>query len=227
MSIKLSEYKMSDMDFEKVCGHLIRFVKKTWNYKGMTPKDWDYRNDNDGREKDQIEREKQARSEFNGPNTSTACAPSVEERLGIQYVKYDADEQGRDPITSLISGAIAYGMIIEQERQNRINHFNARAALHHYEKHTAPAIAETYIEKDKREEFTKSIVDSYKFSTNTHYSNDFGLVQRHSMYTVQEWEGRFDEFLEHEEKELAEVSKLLDPIILEEIAKKIALTKKN
>lgn len=208
MSVKMTEYKLDDMNnFEKVCSHLVKFVKKTWNIKDLKPIG-------------DKEIEKKALENFTGPDTSSVCANSCEIRLTKSDVEF-SKEHGHDPVETLISSCIAYGMKVEQERQRRIHIFNTDAQAHEIKNHMLKAYADTYVQEDLREKFIEDMYDSFCVYTNFNRSNFSGFRYDYDFWSVAVWEGKFEEFLKYQEEEREKVSVITDQIIKEFKEKKL------
>ena len=200
MSIKMENYKLVDMNnFEHVCNHLVEFIKSTWNMKDVKPID-----DN--------EIQKKALENFNGPDTSSAGSYSCEIRLSKNLVE-QSEEYGHDPIETLISSCIAYGMKIEQERQKRTYIFNKKVDMNKIKTRMLPAYAETYIQEDMREKFVEDMYDSFRIFTN--FRGDEFYDFSHNFRKVAKWEDKFDEFLKHDKEKYKKISLLMDKVISE------------
>lgn len=212
MAVPLREYPLKDMNnFEKVCGHLVNYIRKTWNWQGMTPRDWEHRDGEKEQKQAQKDREKEAQEEFKGPDTGTAGAYSAEERLSRYHVNFDLDH-GRDPLHTLVSSCIAYGMIVEQERQRRIHIFNVDEQARNFKNRCLPAMAETYVPEEKRQEFLDQMYQSFEFYTRM-YGKSEEFRYAHSCYDVAKWEGNLEGFIADEERRYEEVSILVDELI--------------
>lgn len=205
----MSEYKLDDMNnFGHVCKHLVKFIKKTWNMKDVKPIG-------------NKEFEENALKNFTGPDTSSAGANSVEIRLTKDDVTF-SEEHGHDPVETLISSCIAYGMKIEQERQRRIHIFNTNEQAHEIKNHMLPAYAETYIKEDLRKTFIDDMYDSFCLYTNYKRSNFSGFRYDYDFWTVAKWEGNYDGFRKYEDEEREKISKITDQFIKEFKEKKLS-----
>lgn len=106
------------INYDKITGYLVNFVRKTWDWKGLHPKGWEKR-DEIMEDPAQMAKIREELKEFNGPDTSTAGSFGAHVRLSLHQVAYDNDEQGRDPLKMLVSSCISYGMVIVDEQMSR------------------------------------------------------------------------------------------------------------
>jgi hypothetical protein len=88
-------------NFSEILNSLTEFIKDTW--KG-----------------DIHPIERNHTSKFKGMSSVTATVPNFPDRLSKQNVALDID-QGREPIESLISSVLLYGILIGEERNKRKN----------------------------------------------------------------------------------------------------------
>lgn len=202
MSVKMSEYKLDDMNnFGHVCKHLVKFIKKTWNMKDVKPIG-------------NKEFEEKALENFTGPDTSSAGANSCEIRLTKDDVTF-SEEHGHDPVETLISSCIAYGMKIEQERQRRVHIFNTNEQALYFKNTWLPILASEYVSEDRREEFVKESFDAYCTATEHNYTNLDGFRYNFRFYEVAKWEGNYEGFQKYEDEEREKISKITDQFIKE------------
>lgn len=172
----IKSFPLSELNnFDKVCSYLIEYVRKSWNVENLEPK-----NEN---------------VSFNGPETSSAASFSVEDRLKYENVMFDKEDQGRDFLTTLISSCIAYGMIIEKEREERIKNFKDKIVELNFEEYIS-----------KQDSFD---VEDLKFI------KEYVLKPFESNWTIETYENDFESYKKMRLEENKKVSDVVDKILKE------------
>ena len=110
---KMTEMTENDLRFEDVVSPLVKWIRNKWNWKGLKPKKYkkylanyqDYQDMEDLEIKD-----------FEGALNNNVMSLTFPEQTSICHVAYDDTNQGRDPLTVLISASVTYGMSVHRRR---------------------------------------------------------------------------------------------------------------
>lgn len=176
MSKSIKSFPLSELNnFDKICSYLVNYIRKSWNVENLEPKN--------------------KKVKFNGPDTSSAASFSVEDRLNYENAMFDKEDQGRDFLTTLVSSCIAYGMIIEKEREERIKNFKDKIVEMDFEEYISKKDA-IYVEDIK---FLKEYILNPFVNT----------------WTIQTYENDFESYKKERLEENAKISKLVDEILKE------------
>jgi hypothetical protein len=110
---KMTEMTENDLRFEDVVSPLVNWIRKKWNWKGLKPKNYKkYRaNYQDYQAMDELDIKN-----FEGALNTNIMSLTFPEHTSICHVAYDDTNQGRDPLTVLISASVTYGMSVQRQR---------------------------------------------------------------------------------------------------------------
>lgn len=194
--IPLKNYPLSTINcFEKAYTPLLNFIRKTWkcevsplNVEGV---------------------------EFNGADTSMKTDP-IHERLTASYVEHSKD-QGRDALEILISSCVAYGMILEKERFDRVKEFNLKRAMKSFEL-SAKCVAAEFRVSDENgflEEITKSLRTSFDI---WEFDGHNLTLERYDSRTVAQWEDDPEGMKVKEDEENDKIKSLIDKVLADKLA---------
>lgn len=193
--IPLKNYPLSTINnFEKAYAPLLNFIRATWKCE-VSPLDVEG-------------------AEFKGADTTMKTHP-IHERLTASYVEHGKD-QGRDALEILISSCMAYGMILERERFDRVKEFNLNRAMKSFETSTKCVAAEFRVSDENGflEEITKTLrsaFDIWEFDGHTL------TLERYDSRTVAQWEDDPEGMKVKEEKDHAEISAIVDKILADKL----------
>lgn len=185
MSKPMKSFSLGSLNnFDEMTSYLIKFLRSSWNVKDLVPK-------------------KDSTVSFDGPDTSSAMAFSVEQRLNYENAMFDKEDQGRDFLTTFVSSCIAYGMIVEQERMKRLNDFkekNVELDLDDYIQSLIQCISSEDYDKQNFPEDIKHIkyIIGEKFI---------------SKYDAEKYENNFEGYKKQREKENSEAKEIVQQIL--------------
>jgi len=110
---KMTEMTENDLRFEDVVTPLVEWIRKKWNWKGLKPKKYKkyLENYQDYQDMDDLDIKR-----FEGALNNNIISLTFPEQTSICHVAYDDTNQGRDPLTVLISASVTYGMSIHRQR---------------------------------------------------------------------------------------------------------------
>jgi len=102
----------NELDYSKHAEILVKFIKKNWDIGKPAPKGYkeflkNKESDYEGME--ELDEEKIMKS-FKGFDDSSAGSNAFPIRMSLPHIAYDDTEQGRDPLTMLVSCILTYGM---------------------------------------------------------------------------------------------------------------------
>ena len=99
--------------FESLVSPLVKYVKKHWNTRSFKPKGYKAFIDE---YEDYAGMEELDTSDFKGLIDGTAGSYEFPVNVSLPHVAYSDRGQGRDPLTSLMSACVAYGMAVQEQR---------------------------------------------------------------------------------------------------------------
>ena len=106
-------------DFSTIAESIYKYIKKTWKC-NVRPKGYKKflvgYEDYDGME--ELEYNK-IEKDFKGFNDATAASPSFPIKIALPHTAYNATNQSRNPLRTLIAAILGHGMIIGEERAKR------------------------------------------------------------------------------------------------------------
>lgn len=108
---QLNEY------FETKVGHLVKYIKKFWNWKSLAPKGYkkylstyeDYQDMDTCKDQDV----------FTGLLDGSDMGNSFPVGCSLPYIAYDDTCQGRDPLTVLMQSCVSWGARLNKEIEKR------------------------------------------------------------------------------------------------------------
>jgi hypothetical protein len=110
---KMTEMTENDLRFEDVVTPLVKWIRKKWNWKGLKPKNYKKYLENYQDYQDMEDLEIKG---FEGALNNNVMSFTFPEQTSICHVAYDDKNQGRDPLTVLVSASVNYGMSVHRQR---------------------------------------------------------------------------------------------------------------
>lgn len=118
---QLNEY------FETKVQHLVKYIKKFWNWKSLAPKGYKkYLSTYEDYQDMETCKDHEA---FTGLLDSSATGLPFPMACSIPHIAYDDTNQGRDPLTMLMMSCVSWGARLADEQNKRKNKSKAENAI--------------------------------------------------------------------------------------------------
>lgn len=117
---QLNEY------FEDKVEHLVKYIKRFWNWKGLKPKGYKkyLENYQDYQDMDTCK----DHEKFTGIHDDHTMSNSFPVNCSLPHVAYDDTNQGRDPLKVLIQSCVSWGARLGEETEKR----KLKARMEHF-----------------------------------------------------------------------------------------------
>jgi len=115
---KMTEATSADLRYSDLIAPLVKWIRSNWNWKGLKPKGYKkyLASYEDYQDMEEIKVDS-----FVGIVNNNVMSLTFPEHTSIPHVAYDDTNQGRDPLTVLISASVTYGMSVEIRRNELHN----------------------------------------------------------------------------------------------------------